>query len=369
MQGRGYFYAMSTPFNLIVNPLSFGQVSLGLLSELYNRNQDIVLSLHQNQFDPSSEEQDEEFVKWMSEASSTFHFKHNRNNRAFNLWHLNGSLNSISKEQVLLSFYELDSPTECEINAVKNNYKVLFSNQEAVDAFRAAGCENVGYLPLGFDSHNFKETEVDYGDDRIVFSILGKFEKRKNHDKLIKAWIKKYGNNKKYALHCAVWNPFLSAEQNNEIALGLVGNDKPFNVLFSGFMNTNKQYNEFLNSAHVVIAGSGGEGWGLPEFQSVALGKHAVVLNCSGYKGWATEKNSVLIEPKGKQTAEDGVFFTNDSPWNQGQIYEIDEDDFISGCQEAVKRVKAEKVNVEGQKLKENFAYSKMLDSILEELK
>ena len=72
---------------------------------------------------------------------------------------------------------------------------------------------------------------------------------------------------------------------------------------------------------------------------------------------------------KGKQTAEDGVFFTNDSPWNQGQIYEIDEDDFISGCQEAVKRVNAEKVNVEGQKLKENFAYSKMLDSILEELK
>ena len=51
------------------------------------------------------------------------------------------------------------------------------------------------------------------------------------------------------------------------------------------------------------------------------------------------------------------------------ELYEIDEDDFISGCQEAVKRVKAEKVNVEGQKLKENFAYSKMLDSILEELK
>lgn len=367
--GGVYFYTMSIPLNLIVNPLSFGQVSTGILRELYKREKEIVLSLHQNQFDFSAEEEQPDFTKWISEATSMFHHRHDRNNRAFNIWHLNGALNSISKEQVLLSFYELDSPTDAEINSVKNNYKVLFSNQEAVEVFKSCGCDNVSYLPLAFDSHNFKETEVNYDDDRIVFTIAGKYEKRKNHEKLIRAWIKKYGNNRKYALHCAIWNPFLSPEKNNEIAYSLIGDEeKPFNVLFSGFMTSNKQYNEFLNSAHVVIAGSGGEGWGLPEFQSVALGKHAVVLNCSGYKGWATEKNSVLIEPSGKQSADDGVFFSSDSPWNSGQIYEINEDDFISGCEEAVKRVESERVNVEGQKLKEDFSYSRMVDSILEEL-
>ena len=366
--GGGYFYLMSTPFNLIVNPLSFGQVSLGILRELYNRNQDVVLSLHQNQFDISSEEPDPEFFQWISNATATFHERHDRNNKAFNVWHLNGALESVSKEQVLLSFYELDSPTTSEINVVKNNYKVLFSNQEAVDSFKSSGCDNVGYMPLAFDSHNFKNTNVNYDDDRIVFSLLGKFEKRKNHEKLIKAWIKKYGNDNKYALHLAVWNPFLSPEQNNEVASSLIGDKRPFNVLFSGFMSTNKQYNEFLNSAHIVIGGSGGEGWGLPEFQSVALGKHAVILNCSGYKGWANEENAVLIEPSGKQSAQDGVFFHEDSPWNSGQIYEINEDDFLSGCKEAIKRVKKERVNVEGQKLKEIFTYSNMVDTIIKEL-
>jgi len=46
---------------------------------------------------------------------------------------------------------------------------------------------------------------------------------------------------------------------------------------------------------------SGGEGWGLPEFQSVALGKHGVILNSSGYQDWANEKNTVMVQPNGKE--------------------------------------------------------------------
>jgi glycosyltransferase involved in cell wall biosynthesis len=359
---------MSKPFNLVVNPLSFGQISTGILRELYKRNADIVLSLHENQFEPSSEERDEEFFQWISTAVSLFHEKHDRDNRVFSLWHLNGALKSVSKEQVLLAFYELDSPTNAEINVVKNNFKTLFSNQEAVDAFKEAGCENVEYIPLAFDDHNFKKTDINYDDDRIVFSVLGKYEKRKNHEKAIKAWIKKYGDNKKYALHCAIWNPFLSPEDNNGIAASLMGNRKVFNVLYSGFMSSNKQYNEFLNSAHVVLGVSGGEGWGLPEFQSVALGKHAVILNCSGYKGWATDENSVLLEPSGKQSCVDGIFFHEDAPWNRGQIYDFDEDAFISSCEEVIKRVEKDRNNKAGEKLKENFTYSRMVDSILKHL-
>ena len=121
--GGVYFYIMSVPLNLIINPLSFGQVSIGILRELYDRKQEVVLSLHQGQFDFSAEEEQPDFTQWISEATSSFHLNHDRNNRAFNVWHLNGGLNAISKEQVLLSFYELDSPTEAEINVVKNRFR------------------------------------------------------------------------------------------------------------------------------------------------------------------------------------------------------------------------------------------------------
>ena len=73
-------------------------------------------------------------------------------------------------------------------------------------------------------------------------------------------------------------------------------------------MHKNEMYNDFLNSSDVVLGMSGGEGWGLPEFQSACLGKHAVLLNASAYKDWANEENAVLVEPSGN-AMYDGVFF------------------------------------------------------------
>ena len=358
---------MALPLNLVINPLSFGQVSLGILRELYKRKEDILLAL--GQFDLSSSEgEDEDFLNWVRMSLDNFHLEHSRNKRIFKLWHLNGGMESFSKEQALLSFYELDSPTQSEINVVKNNTKTLFSCRETVDLFKSLNCDNVGYLPLAFDSHNFKSSPIDYGDERIVFSMLGKFEKRKNHDKVLSAWVKRFGNDKKYALHTAIWNPFLSQEQNNDTIANLLENKQYYNVMFSGYMKSNKQYNDFLNSSHVVLAMSGGEGWGLPEFQSVCLGKHAVTLDCSGYKGWANEENSVLVKPSGKRPVYDEIFFHEGAPWNQGETYIFNEDDFIQGCEEAIKRVEANRVNEAGLRLKEIYTYERMVDSIIKEL-
>ena len=359
---------MAIPLNLVINPLSFGQVSLGILRELYKRNEDVRLTLTANQFDLSSEEQDEGFELWLKKSINDFTSEHSRDDKIFKLWHLNGALESFSKEQVLLSFYELDEPTREEINAVKNNTKVLFSNNETIKLFKGLGCENVGHLPLAYDNHNFHETPVDYNDDRVVFTLLGKFEKRKNHAKVIKSWLKRFGNDKKYALHCALWNPFFSAEQNNQSIADILDGNKYFNVVFSGFMKKNKQYNEFLNSAHVVLGMSGGEGWGLPEFHSVGLGKHAVILDCSGYLEWANDSNSVLVPPSGKTPIYDDLFFLKGAPWNQGQCYTFNEHAFIASCEEAIKRVEKNRVNEEGKKLKEKFTYSNMVDSIIKEL-
>lgn len=354
------------PFNLVVNPVSFGQVSTAILRELKERKQDIILSPIANQFDLSAQPENPEFQEWLKEAVDGFTSKHSRKNRVFKLWHLSGSLESFSDEQVLFSFYELDNPTREEINIVKNNYKVIFSCQETVEKFQSLGCKNVDYLPLGFDSHNFYKTNKQYfSDDRITFSIVGKFESRKNHEKMVKAWLKKYGNNRKYSLQCAMWNPFLKPEQNNQIAQGLMGGQNYFNVVFSGYMHKNEMYHDYLNSSDIVLGMSGGEGWGLPEFQSVCLGKHAVLLNASAYKDWANDKNAVLVEPSGKRDVYDGMFFHEGQPYNQGQIYDFNEDDFISGCEEAIKRVESSRNNSEGEKLKDQFTYSKMVDSIV----
>ena len=132
-------------------------------------------------------------------------------------------------------------------------------------------------------------------------------------------------------------------------------------------MTENSKYNEYLNSSDIVLGMSGGEGWGLPEFHSVCLGKHAVILNAHGYKDWASNDTCVMVEPsENKIEAEDGVFFTKGSLFNQGNIFSWDEKDFIEGCHNAISRTKENRLNTKGIELQDKFTYAKTLDTILE---
>jgi len=311
---------------------------------------------------------EEDFRNWLGEKVQNNLTRHTRKNPAIKLWHLHGGFESVSEKQILLSFYELDSPTTVEKTVAKDS-RVVFTSKHTVDVFKEHGVD-AGYAPLGFDKHNFKKLDKKFHtDDRITFNVVGKLERRKQHDKIIKAWLKKYGNNEKYFLQCAVHNSFMNPEQNKRAHQALTEGKSYYNLSFLEHMPNNASYNDYLNSADIVIGMSGGEGWGLPEFQSVAIGKHAVILNAHGYKEWATPENSVLVEPSGKDEVYDGMFFRQGMPFNQGNIFSFEEDAFIAGCEEAIKRVEENRENTAGLSLQEEFSYSNTLDALLEEVK
>lgn len=295
--------------------------------------------------------------------------KYQRQTPLLKLWHLNGSLESISNNQTLLSFYELDEPTKIE-RMIASSQNTIFTSQYTCDVFAAAGVKTK-YVPMAFDSYNFSVTKKRRIDGRITFNVLGKYEKRKSHDKVIKAWIKRFGGNRDYFLQCAVYNPFFpnAPESNNKITKELTGGKHVFNVNFFGHMAQNALYNDFLNSADIVLGMSGGEGWGLPEFHSVALGKHSVILNAHAYKGWANNENSVLVSPNGKTPAYDGMFFQKGSPFNQGNIFTFDEDEFIHACETAIQKAKSSDfVNHNGLLLQKEFSKDKFVDNLISAL-
>ena len=359
---------MNFAVNFPINSVSFGQVSTLILRELYKRNMNPCI-FPIGDTDLSVQAEDKEFFEWLKVNMEKSVKEHKRENPIFKLWHLNGSLESFSEKQVLLSFHELDSATDEEKNVAQNQSKLFFSSNHSVDTFTQAGCENVDFMPLAFDNYNFKKLDKEYyKDDRICFLLVGKYEKRKGHTKALQAWAKKYGDNKEFFLSCAVYNPFFKPEDNNKIIAAALEGKKYFNIQFLGHMPKNSLYNDFLNSGDVVIGMSGGEGWALPEFQATALGAHSVILNAHAHKEWANEENSVLVQPSGKTPAEDGLFFQEGQPWNQGNIFDFNEDDFIEGCEKAIERVRSSRVNEAGLKLQEQFTAEKMVDKIVKTL-
>lgn len=359
---------MDASLNLPLNSLSFGQISFSLLRGLCNKNIDFIINPI-GQVDASSQQIDEKFAAVLKNSIELFSEKHNRENNIFKIWHLNGGIESFSKKQILLSFYELDSPTKSEINAVKNNYKTCFSSEYTVNLFKNLGCDNVFYLPLAFDKYNFYNTNKTYFNDRITFNLVGKLEKRKHHIKLIKSWIKKYGNNPDYSLQCAIYNPFIKEDKQKIMLNEALENKKVFNVSFLSFMKENILYNDFLNSGNIVIGMSGGEGWGLPEFHSLALGKYGVILNSTGYKSWANKDNAVLVEPSSKIEAYDDIHFHKKLKFNQGNIFDFEEDDFIEGCEKAIELFRQKNVNEKGLELQEKFSIDSYTNNVLNLLK
>jgi hypothetical protein len=140
-------------------------------------------------------------------------------------------------------------------------------------------------------------------------------------------------------------------------------------VVFYPHMKENVLYNDFINSAQIIIGMSGGEGWGLPEFHSVALGKHAVILNAHGYKSWATPETVTFVNPSQKIDSADGVFFRQGDAFNQGSLFDWNEDDFIAGCEAAIKKVQTDPINSEGIKLQQEYTKEKFLDNVINLIK
>ena len=352
-------------FNLPLNSTSLGQVSLAILRELFKRNIEINL-FPIGGVDLGTQKQDQDFLSWIQRSIVSAPREHNKNTPVFKLWHINGSLESFSNKQILLSFYEVDSPTPIEINIVKNNSKVLFSSNYAVTIFKSLGIDNVEFLPLGFDSTHFNQVPKK-NINALQFGLFGKLEpQRKRHLKILSLWAKKYGNNPNYNLNCAIFNHFIDPNVQSEMIAQALNGQKYFNINFLNYLPSNEMYNDLLNNTDIVLAMSGGEGWGLPEFQCVALGKHCVGLDAHAYKDWMTEENSVLVKPNSKIPCYDNVFFRQGDNFNQGNIFDWDDNNFLEALEKVESRYKSNPVNTEGLKLQQNYTYSKMVDSILQ---
>ena len=304
-----------------------------------------------------------DFVKYLQAATNDRYSKISKDIPSLKLWHIFGSETRYSKNQSLFTFHEVSEVTNIEKNLLSLQDRIFVSSNYTKNIFNLNGLDNVTHVPLGFDN-DFQITNKTYLQDKIHFGILGKFENRKNTARIIKSWLKLFGNKPEYQLSCAITNPFLDkARFQNELLKVLEG--KQYNNLnFVPYMQTNSEVNDYLNSIDIDLGGlSGAEGWNLPSFNATALGKWSVVINATAHKDWATKENSILIEPSSLKDCYDDVFFKKGQSFNQGQFFDISDQEMDNAILKSLSYAKTP--NPEGLKLQKQFTYEKTVETIL----
>ena len=360
-----------------INGTSLGQVSTNLLYELFSRK------LEPNIFpiagvDLSSYEGivPEQFMAWLQLCTQKSLKDFKRTEPSLRIWHINGSQDSISKNPFLYFFHELDQLTATEKNILNSYDKVASPCSFTEEVCKEYGVDNHKTINLGYNSLAFKETEVKkYENNEIVIALAGKFEKRKHTASIINLLKNKFGNDKRFKIHLHIFNPFFHQDPNKSMEINKMkvveacDGDVPHNMIFMPYFRKLTELNQAYNIADIVVDGSGGESWSLPSFHMAGLGKQCVVNFNSGIKEWATDSNSIKVAPNGKISAIDNLFFQQGSPFNCGNIYDLDIENMSTSLDSAVKNVLDGKINEGGKKLSSQFTDAKFCDEILELIK
>lgn len=350
-----------------LNDLSFGQTSVAILRELYRRGMNPDIFPLQEQVAIGSQVPDEGFNRWLQHCIAKAPREFSRKNRCWKLWHIRGSFGSYSElGNDLIVFHELDALTSTEINVLKQQRKVYVTSTYTQRVFEMFGIQST-YLPLGFDNHNFKPLEKRPKIDGVTsWGVMGKWEPlRKSHAQVLRAWVKKYGNNAKHRLNLSVTNPFLKPEQLNAMIGQALEGKQFWNLNFLPWQGSNAEYNTTLQAADIVLCMGVGEGRDLPCYHATAMGAWPVALRGTAYLDYLNDENAVLVSPNGKQVAHDGMFFQNGNgnPWNQGNLFTWADEDFVVAMEEAEKRA-ATGINVKGLEL-QKVTYRETVDVLI----
>jgi len=355
-------------FNLPLNQTSFGQVSYNIVRALIDGGREFALiPIGRISISETFETENSVLEMALRAPVENGSIKFDRGNPSFKLWHTVGLRESVGNPSHAMTFHETSEITDFEAGILNSLEKIFVSSRYTAKVFSSKiPKDKIIYCPLGFDAQSFFRINDLKVPDAISFGLRGKFEKRKHTAKIIKAWVSKYGNDMRYRLDCSIHNQFMKEREFNETIRSLFHNGtKPANVNFLPYYTPNSMYNETLNMVDIDLTGmSGCEGFNLPLFQSLCIGKQAVVLNAHVHKDYCDNKNSFLVEPSGMIDAYDGKFFIEGANVNQGQFFDFNVDEFIAAMERA--ELVAKSVNTAGEKLASEYTYQKTTEIILD---
>jgi len=305
-----------------VNQLGYGIVGLNVLAGLRRQGHSPalwVLGL------PEVPEQHRDLVNEAIARTSTF----DRLAPSLRIWHQFDLAQHVGKGlHAALPIFELDRFRPVELHHLKQQDLVIVASAWAADILKANGIDNISIAPFGVDHDIFFPRDVDTAPEQpTIFLNVGKWELRKGHDLIVKAFNKAFAPSDNVKLVMLCYNPCFADPEKlrryNEQWANLYRRSalaEKIQVAESR-LPTQEHVAEIMAAADCGVFPTRAEGWNLELGEMLAMGKTCIASNCSAHTQFVRDYNCKLIETTTLEDAYDGVWF-----FGQGKWYEMGDD-------------------------------------------
>ena len=196
--------------------------------------------------------------------------------------------------------WESDKPPADYVSALTEMDEVWVPSKWGAECFKKAGVEKAIAMPGGVNPYVFNDMVPKAPEltSRQTFKFLcvGKWERRKGYDLLLKAWAQTFKPDEPVELVLSAYNPFLKDfniwQKITQLHLGEMANlvviDKPI-----------QSYTEMAtlySSCDAFVMPTRGEGWNMPLIEAMSTGLPSIVTNWSGHTEYATKDNAYLLD-------------------------------------------------------------------------
>jgi glycosyltransferase involved in cell wall biosynthesis len=216
----------------------------------------------------------------------------------------------------VMPYFELDTLSAREQHHLKSADKVIATSHWAAEVLSKHLNKDILEFPVcpsGVNEDIFHPNYPKNDDGIYRFINIGKWEKRKGHDVIIKAFNLAFSPTDSVELVMMPYNPFIDpAAWLNIYKTNNLMKDK---VTILPPVSTQYEVAKIINKCDCGIFMSRAEGWNLDLLEVMACGKPAITTCNTGMKDFVDNTNSLIVETTETEKAEDGRWFFGTGNW------------------------------------------------------
>lgn len=330
---------MNLNFHCPINRTAYGYHSSYTLKYLDKLGWDVAhLPIGQSNPDPS-----------FKFAQKPFH----HNAPCLKLWHQFDMSGFTGSPKIGFSAFELEDLNPNEIHNMAYPDLMLVPSVWAQQVCAKSGVK-VDVVPEGYDDEVFLPTPIEEREN-TVFANFGKWEIRKGHDVLIKAFNAAFDKDDEVVLVMMPTNQFLKPEQSRVWEKMYLESKLGDKIQIIPRASTHLDVYNVMKQTDCGVFPARAEGWNLEALEMMGCGKEVIITGCTGHLEFIDRSCKIIDMPEQFETAYDGIFFNGFSKWRK--ITKDSFDQLVAYLREVHQNRLSQKVNIEAVNRAKEFSW------------